>query len=281
MPYFVENDDLRREVQVNTSRTLYFFPKYGGENILTSGTPTYSIRDPSGTELYTGTCTVTVVGEVHRLDVTVPAIATLDEDYSIHYTYTALVLGTPQVRDTVFFDVVAYPLDSSVSLNDLLEERPDVAEVLDRMGVRLGFTAGNGLGESQRAMAGIFSRRALVELDALIRSQILKDRDEEFKDYNSFQSARKYRSTRPNLILNRERLNRPLRKLAMMLVYAADMAEPESEDESAGLYRYYQAESDAAWRSIGPLKYDFSEDLVPDMDLGDIGRSVQLRRVQG
>ena len=76
-------------------------------------------------------------------------------------------------------------------------------------------------------------------------------------------------------------LNRPLRKLAMMLVYAGDMSEPDGPDESAALYRHYKAEADAAWRAIGPLTYDYVEDLVPETTLNDIGRTSFLKRVQG
>lgn len=283
MPYFVENDDLRMEMRQSLTDEVYFFPKYNGVNVSVAGTPTWELYDPSGTLLDSGSVTVTSVDDVDRLDITIQGtdIATRDENYSLRITWVGAIAGTPVVRDVVLFDVVAYPLDTSVSLNDLLEERPDVGETLDRMGVALGYTTGDGNGQAQREMAGIFSRRALAELQSLIRNQVLRDQAEETKDFNSFRGEVGLRATRPNLILNRRALNRPLRKLAMMLVYAADMSEPEGPDESAALYRHYKAEADMAWRSIGPLQYDYAEDLLPDTDLTDIGHVVTLRRVQG
>ena len=283
MPYFLENDDLRPEVRDGIADTFYLFPKVRGENVTVAGTPTYEIYDPSGALIQSGSASTTLVDDVHRIDVSFSAITTRDEDYQLRVAWVPNAPGPAEVLDVIQFDVVAHPLDTRVSLNDLMEERPDVAEVLDRLGVLLGYTSGDGGGEAQREAASVFSTRALSELDAKLRDQVYQDAQRFGASYTTSgiqDSTRKY--VPGNLILNRSVINRVLRKMAMRLVYAADMASPEeSGDESAALFAFYDQEAAMAWASIGPLKYDSNDDLKVDDTIQSIGKAKTLTRVQG
>lgn len=275
--FTAELDDLRLEVRKSVATTLSFWPKVSGSgNVYVSATPTFTVYDPDGASVQASSnasLTQINTNEYTRIDCAVPAIGTLGEDYRIDILWVDDATSTAR-RDQVYFDCVLYPYGPpSVSLNDLLEERPDAAEILARHGALLGFSAST----AQAQMASIYAVRARVELDALIRDQVRQDSQSESYTSTGI-SADHY--TRPNLILNRERLNRVERKLAMRQLFAADMSSPEGEDESAALFRFYADESDKAWRGIGPLKYDSSEDLVPDETVTDLGRVRALRRVQ-
>lgn len=280
MTYSLELDDLRREIRKDTADAITFWPKVSGQNVVADASASYSVYDPAGA-LIQGPTAVTPTGtDYSLLTLSISAISTLAEDYSVRITWTPDAASVARV-DVIFFDVVLYPYgEPSVSLNDLLEERPDVGEILGRMGLLLGFDDATATEE----MAGVFAIRARVELDALVRDQVAQDaRSDSAWSYSSVLSTgagSSSRFARPNLILNRERLNRVERKLALKLIYAADMTEPEGDEEAAGLYRHYKAEAELAWKGIGPLKYDTTEDLIPDAVLTDIGRVVSLRRAQ-
>jgi len=279
MAYARELDSLRQELRLDTAGTIVFWPKLNGANVAVSavgGECYFQIYDASGTSIQAQTnIDGTLVGDVDRFDIPADAISTLDEDYRADIFWT-VASGSVVYRDAVFFDVVRYPYGPpSVSLNDLLEERPDVGEVLDRHGQLLGYTAGD---TAKETAAAIYAVRARVEIDALVRTQVTADA--------AVGSARApvhpttgsvY--TRPNLILNRERLNRVERKLAMRLVYEGDQTGGE-DDEGNWLFLHYKRAAEYAWASVGPLKYDQSEDMVPDTVKDDIGRSVVQRRVQ-
>jgi hypothetical protein len=162
-----------------------------------------------------------------------------------------------------------------VTLNDLLEERPDCGEVLDRLGVLLGYTSGD---TAKIGMAAVVAHRGLVELDGKLRNAVARSQNSDVPSYTSTLTSGVPIYTRPHLILNRERLNAVERKLALKALFAADMSEPEGDDESAALYRHYAQEAETAWRGIGPLKYDAVEDLVPETEVAGLSRVVTLRR---
>lgn len=273
--YAHEQDELRQELRRNVAGAVTLWPKLGGEgNVLCSGA-TYTIHRPDGTQIQSGSATLTGIGtpaEYTRIDCVVSAIETLDEDYQARVTWTQTGGGTH--FDMVSFDVVLYPWGPpSVSLNDILEERPDAAVLLERLGVRLGYSAA----DAPAAYAAILAVRARVELDALIREQMESQSGLQLEPGTITQLTRR-RYTRPYLVLNRERLNRPERLYALAKLYAADMSSPEGDDESAALYRHYQAQAETAWRGVGPLRYDATEDLLPDSQISDIGRSRRMTR---
>lgn len=277
MGYQFEDDELRQELRQGVAKTVRIWPKYQGVgNVSAHATAnTFEVFDGAGESLQGPTAIAPVAvtveyGTISRFDVPVAAIGTLGEDLRIdlRWTYSGVVQLT-----SVFFDVVLYPLGSpSVTLNDVLEERPDAGDILERMGDVLGLT------NAKESMAAKFALRALVELDAKIRAHVA---DEFTLNASASLPVTPSPFTRPNLILNRERLNRVERKLTMKLLYAAEMKGPDDDSESSALYRYYKDESESAWASVGPLKYDRSEDQVVDRVVPEIGRVVHLRRVQG
>ena len=261
MAYAKELDELRKEVRKSVATTLSVWPKVAGTgNVATTGTPTFEVYDPDGTLVQSSTsCTATSVGSITRLDCAVSAITTLGEDYQLRVTWIAN--GESLARlDIAFFDVVLWPFGQpSVSLNDLLELRPEIGDVLSRHATLLSSTS--------EALAATHAVRARAELDQMLRNQVTSDGQ-----------------TRPHLVLSRDRLIPVERYLALASVYEADANNPaEGVDESSALYRHYRAESDRAWRQMGPLKYETegAEDLVPDAVATAIGRSIRLRRVQG
>lgn len=277
-----ENDELRRELRLSVAGTLRWWPKLDGANVLlstTGGEVSVIIKDPGGSTIQTisdATSGVTDIGspaEYSYLDISASAISVLDEDYSAHITWRQRGASVDYL-DVIWFDVVRWPWGQpSVSLNDMLEERPDAADILLRHGLRLGYSSAT----AAATMAGVYAVRARVELDAKIRDTIEADRVRASETSTGQGGGDRY--TRPNLVLNRERLSRVERKLAMRLLFAADMGDPEGGDESAGLFRFYDAEAERAWRSVGPLKYDGpSEDIVATETITDIARSRTLRR---
>lgn len=273
MAYAFERDDLRQELRLSAAGTIYFWPKVPGTgNVAVTGSPTYTVHNPDGTQIESGTATATDVGGVDRIDCAVASIATLDEDYQVRISWA---YSGANYFDIVSFDVVRWPYpDYTITLNDLQEERPDVGDTLTRLGARMN-------SQTSEQLASIFGYRARVELDAMVREQIEQDKTAFGKDFESAGVARETYS-RPTLIINRERLNRVERKLALKLIYAADATNPEDgDDESAALYRFYKNEVATTWRGMGPLKYDVGEDMVPDKTIHQATRSITLRRVQG
>lgn len=262
MTYQRELDDLRTEIRTDVGGTIRYWPKADGENVQATSGATYQLRNPDGTLRSAGVVNPTDVGvpAISYYDIPVSAALPLDEDYTVRIAWTRTSDSSTHL-DVRTFDVVHSPYPGTVSLNDLREERPDIDVILARIGSRLGLTPGS---EAEEA-AAVFASRARVELDALVRN-----------------AATEIGSIRPRLILDRARLNRVERKLACMLVFASIAKDPnEGEDESSALYRFYRDAADAAWRSMGPIKVDASEDLVPDTEVSPGASVVFTTRVQG
>lgn len=241
MSYESELDDLRREVRADASAIMAYWPKVNGRNVVVTAASA-SLFDKDGTSLGAISASVEVGKDdggdpaetlYSRIDLTVPA-CDLGENYTIEVTFTSG--GLPYV-DAFTFDSVLYPIAhaSMVSLNDLLEVRPDVADVLERQGLRLGFEAE----EAAEKMASIYSVRAIEDIQSRLGD-----------------ACREQRGSRPSLVIQRDRLSRPIRYTAMKLIYAAESSNPEDgEDEAAGIYRHFRAAADAAWRGVGPLQF--------------------------
>ncbi len=272
MAFARELDELRQEVRKDASGTISFWPKVDGENVAVTSA-TAAVYDCDGNVLQaTASLTPTDVGGVDRFDKTVNAISTLNEDYRVEFTW--IYNGVTRVNH-VYFDIVLYPFGQpSVSLNDLLEQRPDSAETLERLGLQLGYT----LSDAQEKMAAILAVRARVELDAILRKQ-LTDYWQSLSTEDQFRHGSRY--SRPHLILNRERLNRAERMLAMKALYESDMVDAEGVEASSSLYRLYEQKVNAAIMGLGPLKFDHDPDLKADDEQIGIGSVGRLKRVQG
>lgn len=272
--YQRELTSLRQEVKpgVTGLNKIRHFPKLDGLNVEPS-TYTYEIYNPSGTLQTSGTANATDHGDYLELNcqpsTTLTASWAYGENYRVEWTWNLSAPTRPNFVIT-FFDVVKYPWHHpEISLNDLVEERPDVQEILERHGEMIGLST-----QIAETAAAIYAVRARVELDALVREAIYE------KSYQASPErigASSY--SRPNLIINRERFNRVERKLAMMLIYLADAGDPQGQSESAGIYREYKELSNAAWKSVGPLEFDLNEDGTPDVKQV-ISRTVSLRREQ-
>ena len=129
MPYEFESDVVRPEIQQGQAGQISLFPTQAGQRVETTGMVTFSVLEPGGKSLDSGTVTPgsVVFGSrnVHRLDVPVPALDDPDEDYILQVVWTPTGATIPVV-EVVLFDVVVAPLGETVSLSDLNEERPDV-----------------------------------------------------------------------------------------------------------------------------------------------------------
>jgi hypothetical protein len=194
-----------------------------------------------------------------RVDLSVPAIA-VGENYTLEVTFTS---GALPYVDAFTLDSVLYPIGqaSLVSLNDMLEVRPDVGDVLARQGLRLGFAEATAAAR----MAGVYAVRALVDIEGRLRD-----------------ACREQRGSRPSLVVQRDRLRQPTLYTAMKLIYAAESSNPEDgEDEAAGIYRHFRAAADAAWRGVGPLsfRYPTSSEVVAAGEPAPDVRCVRWSRV--
>lgn len=264
MTYARELDDLPWEATRAVATTFGFWPKVDGENVRAASSPTVQIYDPSGNLISSSTGTVADSGtpSVSRISFTVPAQTDLEEKYSAHVTWR--VFGSTEDRQYIrLFDVVLYPFGGpAISLNDLLEVRPDIGYVLDRIGTNLLGFASNG----REQAAAVFALQARIELETMVRTSMVAQGE----------------NLRPALILRRERLARVERLLAVALVYESIADNPgggEADNDAPG--PFYRRQAEAAFRSLGPLEYDRTEDLVPDTTLPNLGRVTFTRRVQG
>ena len=273
--YTRELMSLRQEVKpgVTGLNKIRHFPKLDGLNVEPT-TDTYEIYNPAGTLQTSGTANSTDYGDYIELNcqpsTTLTGSWAYGENYRVEWTWNLSAPTRPNFAITLF-DVVKYPWHHpEISLNDLVEERPDVKEILERHGTMIGLSSA-----IPETMAAIYAVRARVELDALVREAIynipVSSTPERVGNLKSY--------ARPNLIINRERFNRVERKLAMQLIYLADSGDPQGESESAGLYREYKELAAMAWKSVGPLEFDFNEDGTPDEAI-PVSRTRSLQRGQ-
>lgn len=275
MAYAKEFDELRSEVKKDKTGTVSFWPKVLGSGNVVPSSASYETFSPDGVLLASGSITpVTVATGIGRLDAPIAAgvSATLGEDYRVDFTWTS----TSVYYSTVYFDVVLYPFGPpSVSLLDMLEESIEIGAILERHGIKLGISQST----AQAEMASIYAYRARVELDAMLRDAIQIEQNS--SSTYSTPTRGVYKVGRPHMILNRERLNRVERKLAMRAAFASDMTDREGTDSSASKYRYFDEEVQRAFKAIGPIKFDFIEDKVVDAVQSTIGKSFFVPREQG
>ena len=259
MPFELQTDTVRPEVQQGVAGTISLFPTVAGQRVEVSSA-SYEILQPGGAALASGTVTPTAVTlgsrTVSRLDVPIAAISTLDEDYVLKVTWTASGATVPQV-ELLLFDVVIASLGESVSLSDLREERADVEDELDTMGQRLGFTAGQ---TAQEAAAQVLAKKARTQLFAWLRSAGDKPR--------------------PFMIIDRRPLNRVERMLCLRELYASFAHDPEEGERTAdSLHRFYSKEARATFESLH-IAYSSDDDVIPDETAKTLGKVFSRQRVQ-
>lgn len=283
MVYVRELDDLPWEVRRSTAAVLRYWPKVDGRNVVASATAghcRYSIHGPNG-DTVQGEANVspTTVEGRSALDLSIPAIATLDERYQVRvYWRPTGGAATSEVFDVRLFDVVLFPFGGpSTSLNDLLELRADVRDVLDRMGQRLGYAAGDEAREYAAAICAVHGR---IALEARVRDAVAQEARSAPSETVAT-TRRSSRYTRPALILDRARLSRVERMEAIAHAYRAIALGPEESDDPASqAYRHFRDGAGVAWQQVGPLAYDAGETLQPTGELSDVGRLTRVRRVQ-
>ena len=256
-------EDIRQEMRQDVAGTVYAWAKIDGENV-SATSATFVVYGPSGTVVQASTsATLTAVESVSRIDCSVPAIGTLDEDYRVDIEF---VVSGATYFTSVSFDVVLWPFSQPiVTLTDMLGERPEFGQILDRLAALLG----NQVSTTADA-GGVYALKGHVVLDGWIRASV--------SDHNTGVGLGKY--TRPYLIINRERLKPVELMLAMREIYKAD-ANDVSEDtteESGVLYREYSMLAEKAWRSVGPLKFTVDDDLEPEAIEHRVGGVVQQAR---
>lgn len=259
MAFAQERDELRAEVRRDTPGTVAYWCKVDGVNS-TATSAYYAVFDSSGRALQAEqAATITPVTDVgSRLDLSIPSIDSYEDGARVDVRFT--VSGVEHY-DTVVFDVVRVPYlrTGGVSLNDLREERADADVILDRIGQRLGYSAGD---EAQTQAASVFAYRARGVLDSWLRA--------------SSGEAGKLRAA---LIVDRRSLLRIERLLALHLLFLSLAVNPgEGDDETSALCRYYESAARSAYQSLR-LDYDLDEDGV--VDTTPKSGVVYVRRVQG
>lgn len=269
MAHARENDELRSEIRKDVAGTISLWPKVDGLNVAVSSS-SYVVKDPSGTVIQSGTGTDTDVDGIDRIDCAVSPISTLDEDYTCHISW--VYNGTTRL-DVVQFDVVLWPFGGpEVSLNDMRELRADAEAILTRYGERLGQSSNKA-----EYAAGVCAYRARVALERFLRDRIDQDARTAASEHST--GLKNVKLWRPNAILNREVLKSAEAFLAVKHMYLVDMGAQDSGDESASHYEQWSELAAAEMRSIGPVKFDFNEDLRTDTIDETLGRSIRRRRV--
>ena len=274
MPFVRERDDLPWEARLNASATFRYWPKLDGRNIVaspTAGHCRYAVRGADGSSILGETnVTPTTVAGVSRLDLAIPAIATLGERLQVRIWFRET--GGAERYDMRTFDVVLHPFGQPwTSRNDILEMRPDADTHLDRIGQRLGYAAGD---EAKIFAAAICAIHGRIALEARIRDTIGVDRSSSGRLGAGF--------TRPALIIDRQRLARVERYETMAHLYRSVAQKPEDGDDPASqLFRHFRDSANTAWAQVGPLGYDADQNGVPDTVISDVTRVFRFRRAQG
>lgn len=279
MVYHPELDRLRREVRRNTATTLTFWPKLDATgNITASATAsdnTFEVFDPGGVSIQaSGNITVATVTDVgSRFDISIPSIDALREDYYVRMRYRQTGVATVY-QETIYFDVVTEPWGpSQVSLNNLQDLVPTIGERINRQALAVSRT------REQHASQLAFQAR--IQLDEWLRTKVGEDASTAGESIYTSGVVPLGRYIRPRLILNKERLHTIETKLTIAFVFRGDMQRDiDSEEQGANLFEYWLKDAETSFRGMGPLKYDWSDDLVVDEVKEDVGRVQHVRRVQ-
>lgn len=281
MTYISEFDELPWEARRDKAATFRHWPKVDGINVAASsvsGEVAFTVHKPDGSQIQGSTnVSPTAVGKYSRLDLAVSAIATLDEGYTVRLTWRQAGVAE-EYFEVIPFDVVLHPFGQPrVSLNDLRDLRPGIGDALDRFGQNYEYASGD---QARERAASICAYNACLALNARIRAAVISGNVGGASE-TSASSARNDRRGRPHLLINRKQLI-PLERLeAAAYLYRGLAPDPEEgEDPMSALYRHFVAEADKAWQQLGPIPYDFNEDLTADQIVEDIASVVYMRRRQ-
>ena len=254
-------DDLTQELRKDVAGTIYFHGKVDGEQVTVSSA-TFVVYDPGGAQIQgTTSATITTTSGASRINCAVSALAILDEDYRVEITW---VENSNSHFDVVFFDVVLYPFGQPmITYSDIVGERADADDILTNLAPKLGLSTSSDA-------AGLYALKGHVALDGLIRTSV--------SDHNTGVGLGNY--TRPYLILNRERLRPTALYLTMREMYKADAKDfgEDVEESSAKAYQEYKSLAEAAWRAVGPLKFNIDDDLEAEAIEQRVGGIVQQAR---
>lgn len=261
MAYVLEGDLLRPEVLVNAASTIAVWPKVGGRNIQASAASWVAVKPDGMTSVGSGTPTPTDVTlgarTISRIDCALSAIGTADEDYQLKVEFA---FGGVTYDQIVLFDACISPLGDHLSLNDLQELEPDLPEALDRLGQRLGYTAGQ---EAQEYAAGVFVREARQETQSRLAAH-----------------ASEAGRLRPHQLLDIRAVAAVERFFAMIAVYEAlGGTMSELDDSRASLrLKHWSQRADRAWGALR-VKY-MAEDATSTAPAGvtEFGRAFTMER---
>lgn len=258
MPFAPELDDRRQEVRRGyAGNVIRFWPKQIGIGNVAVTSPSATIHRPDGNAITTITPTLTTVGSISRLDLTIDASATatytLEENYFavIGYTYSG------QTHDsTLRFDCVLEPWLPDVSLNDLKEEEADIEQRLERQVNAIDRDGTASLTVEQ--LANIYAVKAWNDTRRKIKAA-LESRGKVI----------------PRCIIDREGLRAVVVAQALSRIYRAEGGGPESDDRM--LAEDWRDEGDLRLAGMGEIAYDSSDDRVADSTIGGWS-TVQTRR---
>jgi hypothetical protein len=288
MAFRFERDDARAEVRKDVAGTIAFFPKVDGLGNVTVSAATFELRKPGGEVLQAATnAGIVTSGGISRLDLAIPAIAALGEDYFAIIRYTpdgAVHAGENFERvEQLQFDVVLQPWGPSrVSLNDLEQKVPTIrgrlARVLDAL------NAGGATGLTVDQVASIFAHQAHAELYRKIRNKIGIERAQVASRGSSVTTAAPlypaHLYTRPRLLVDRVALQPIEVPLTLACIYEGDIADGVDQREARAQAEHWRGRADEEFLKLADLAYDFSEDRTPDRTIEKLSGVVVARRVQ-
>lgn len=278
--FFAERDELRWEVRQDAAdQTITYFPKVIGKGNVQAAASghTFQVFDSGGNSIEGPTAivpTANPTGNTSRFEIPIAVISELDENYRV--TLLWVEFGETRIyRDDIQFDCVLIPwsrVAPAISLTDMQQLRPFIAKRIERQAKELQI--------SVEARASDIAYQARVELDAMIRTQVLEDKVRILNTPGTTGLLRDDDGLRPRLIVNQGRLHAVEQKLALKICFEGESKMPGSDDEeTARLLAYWAERAREEFTRINPLEYDHSEDGQEDLVIEDIGRSVFLRRV--
>jgi hypothetical protein len=252
--YAAELDDLRFEVRRGSSGTIRFWPKLPGSgNVEISADPTYTVLDPRGSTVGSGTGARASFAGVTRVTCAIDASGlALGEDYAAVITWTDPDAETHV--ETVRFDVVTEPYVPSISLNDLVDQVADASARLSTM------AASQADGRTAAQMASVLGVVAWREIRRWLRRKAEQD-------------GRTY----PQMIINAEELRDVITLKTIAIMFDADGAPPGSPTRE--LAELYHKRAREAFDSAPMLRYSDAQDRVEDARLSSYG-VVTVRRTR-
>ena len=225
------------------------------------------IYDPFGNTIEASpTVTITAIGGASRLDISVSAISTLDENYYAEVTYTPASTFAPYDylhRIPVKFDVVRNPWGPAlVGYNELVGRLPAIRSWLTQHVSNADDDASLNL--TVQKMASRWGSLAHAELYRRIQRAISDD-------------LRPY-ATRPRLILDRSALQPVETAIALRMIFEGS---EDDSDRARRLAEDWRKIADGELAAMPALAYDEDEDGDPDALISPAPRFFVTRRVQG